>query len=350
LTRIVLLLYLFLLSISLLQSAFKLFGNDFAEQLITTTSNPFLGLMIGVIVTTIVQSSSVTTSLVVGLVGGGVLNLQGAIPMVMGANIGTTVTNTLVSLGHIARKDSFKRAYSASVVHDVFNLMAVAIMFPFQVQFDFLGRMAESISRLIFGVGDLTFASPVKTIVAPTTHLVVDLVHGSPWLLVVTAILLLFFSLNFLVKTLKGVVIARIQVFFDKIIFKNPVTGLLFGLVLTTLVQSSSITTSLIVPLAGAGLLTLHQVFPYTMGANVGTTMTAIIASLATGSPAAATLASAHLLFNVIGIVIIWPIRALPIRIASLLAELAVKNRLFPLVFLALFFYIIPLTIVLIMR
>lgn len=344
------LLYLFLLSISLLGSAFKLFGKGFAEQLVNTTSDPFVALVIGILVTSVVQSSSVTTSLLVGLVGGGAISLAGAIPIVMGANIGTTVTNTMVSLGQITRKDDFRRAYSASVVHDIFNVMAVLLIFPFQYKFNVLGYLSEATASTLTGVGGVKFTSPIKSAVQPTAELMIDLMGQNPWIVVILATVLLFLSLNYLVKTLKGVVLARIQVFFDKVIFRNPLVSMTFGLVFTVLVQSSSITTSLVVPLAGAGLLSLSQVFPYTLGANVGTTFTAILASLATGSSVAVAVAIAHLFFNLFGIAVIWPIRVVPIKIAQFLAEIAVKNRLFPLIFMGLLFYIIPLAVVFLVR
>ncbi len=348
--QIPVLLYLFLLSISLLQSSFKLFGGDFAKQLMDTTSDPFLALVIGMIVTSVVQSSSVTTSLVVGMVAGGAIGLPGAIPMVMGANMGTTVTNTIVSFGQIAHRQDFRRAYSAAIVHDVVNMITVIVIFPFQVYFNILGRIAESLSGLFVGVGGAEFTSPVILIIKPTTVFIVELAQSSPWVIILIAVALLFLSLKYLVKILKSVVVSKIQVFFDKIVFKNSLISLLFGLAFTVMVQSSSITTSLIIPLAGAGLLTLSQVLPYTLGANVGTTITAILASLATGSSAAMAVAFAHLTFNVFGIAIVWPLKFIPIRIAEFVAGIATRNRLLPILFIILFFYVIPLMIVILMR
>jgi len=348
--KIVVLLYLFLLSIALLGTSFNAFGSGFARELVESTSNPLLGLMIGVIVTSLVQSSSVTTSLIVGLVGGGALSLQSAIPMVMGANIGTTVTNTLVSLGQFGRKDDFSRAFSAAVVHDTFNVITVIILFPIQVKFNLLGRAAESLSNMFVGVSGAKFSSPIKVIVTPAAELIDSIVGGNPWMLIIIAAVLLFVSLNYLVKTLKSVVVSKVQVFFDKVVFKNAIISMVFGLVVTIMVQSSSITTSLVVPLAGAGLLNLWQVLPYTLGANVGTTVTAILASMATGEASAVTVAFAHLFFNIFGIIIIWPFRVVPIRMAEYTAKLALRSRLFPVAFVVIFFYAIPLGIVLLAR
>ena len=122
---IVLFLYIFLLSIGMMGAAFKGFGKGFAEVLLNTTNNSFVGLFIGILATSLVQSSSTTTSIVVGMVASGVLTLGNAVPIIMGANIGTTVTNTLVSLGHVTRREEFKRAIAGATVHDFFNIICV---------------------------------------------------------------------------------------------------------------------------------------------------------------------------------------------------------------------------------
>ena len=124
---ILVLVYCFLLSISLMQSAFRLFGEGFADRLFSLASNKFVGLFIGILTTAIVQSSSFTTSVVVGLVGGGVLEIGLAVPIIMGANIGTSVTNTLVAHGHITRKEEFRRAAEGALIHDILNVLAVRI-------------------------------------------------------------------------------------------------------------------------------------------------------------------------------------------------------------------------------
>ena len=129
------LLYIFLLSITLLGASFKLFGADLADAIFQATSNPIVGLMIGVLTTAIMQSSSATTTMIVGMVATGVLPFESAIAMVMGANIGTSVTNIIVSMGHISRGDEFKRAFGGSLLHDFFNVCSVAVLMPIELQF-----------------------------------------------------------------------------------------------------------------------------------------------------------------------------------------------------------------------
>jgi len=347
------LLYTFLVSIGLLGKAFKLFGGGFIDGLIASASNPLVGLFVGVLVTTLAQSSSTTTSLVVAMVGGGTMPVVTAIPVIMGANIGTSVTNTLVSLGHLTRSREFHRAFSASTVHDFFNIFAVLILFPLQVSTNFLGRMAAGLATAFQEVGGLTFTSPLKALTGPTVSWITSQLKDHPWALMLLALLFMFGSLRYLVATLKSLVLSRVGSAFDQVIFKNAGRAMALGLLLTVLVQSSSITTSLAVPLAGAGILTLQQIYPYTLGANVGTTVTAILASLAVGEVSALTVAFAHLLFNLCGIFIIWPvpaIRRIPLRMAGWMSDLAVTARWIPVFYILVGFYLLPLFLILVLR
>lgn len=338
-------LYLFLLSIDLMGTSMKMFGKGFAEALIASTSNPIVGLFIGIFATSLVQSSSSTTSIVVGLVGSGALTVSNAIPIIMGANIGTSVTNTLVSLANINRSAEFRRSFAASIVHDFFNFLAVLTLFPLQYFTNFLGYISYQMEVVFQNAGGLEFFNPLKASTKPVVGILVDLI-GVPWILLCIALALLFFALRQIVKVLKVLVVARAGAWFDKVLFRNKWRALAVGLILTVMAQSSSITTSLVIPLAGAGLLTLRQIFPYTLGANVGTTVTAILASLVTVNPNAVIVAFAHLLFNICGIIIWWPLQKVPVTLAQRFADRAAKNRVFPFVYILVMFFVVPLVII----
>lgn len=344
------LVYLFILSITLLGDAFKLFGKGFAEGIFTATLNPLVGLAIGVLGTVIVQSSSTTTSIVVGLVGAGTLPFEAAVPMIMGANIGTSITNTLVSLAHLARGDEFKRAFAGSIVHDFFNICTVVVLLPLQLMFNIVGFSAHIVEALFEGSGGLEFTSPLKVITKPVSKLIIHASGDIAWVGVVISLVLLFISLRYIVKIMKSLVLEKVEKFFQRFVFRTPLLGLALGLVLTTIVQSSSITTSMVVPLLGAGVLSLQQVFPYMLGANVGTTVTAFLASLATGSHEAIAIAFSHLLFNVYGIAIFWPLQRIPIWLATAMADLTTKSRLYPLAYIVFTFVIVPGGIILLAR
>ena len=350
---LILVLYVFLVSIGLLGGAFKLFGKELAQQLIEMTSNPLVGLFAGILATTLAQSSSTTTSIAVGMVAGGALTIEGAIPVIMGANIGTSVTNTLVSMGHITRKEEFKRALAGATVHDFFNLIAVLVLLPLEIAFGYLQYIAEHMATFFQGVGGMKFSSPLKAITQPAISSLIDLLDKNPVLCLIVALVIMYVSLKFLVDLARGVVVQRSGSYLNRYLFGAPLVAMLFGVVMTVLVQSSSITTSMIVPLIGAGIITLEQVFPFTLGANVGTTVTAMLAALATGNIAAVTVAFAHLFFNLIGIALVYPlppIRKIPLRLARALAELTSQSRFYAVAYVALVFYILPVLLIFLWR
>ena len=339
-------LYLFLFSIELMGASLKMLGQGLAEALITTTTNPLIGLFVGILSTSIVQSSSFTTSIVVGLVAGGALNVANAIPIIMGANIGTSVTNILVSLAQIRRSVEFRLAFSAAIVHDFFNVLAVLVLFPLQYFTNFLGHAAIFMGEKFQNIGGLNFLSPVKASTKPLVEVLKKLAGDYPWVLFALSLILLLVALTRMVKSLRVLVFQKAEGWFDRYLFKTAIRAFLVGLVLTAMVQSSSITTSLAVPLAGAGVLTLMQIFPYTLGANIGTTITAILAALVTGNLAAVTVAFSHLLFNLSGIVIWWPFRIVPITMAEKFAVIAVKKKIIPILYLIVVFFLIPIILI----
>ncbi|MCK5641452.1 MAG: Na/Pi symporter, partial [Gammaproteobacteria bacterium] len=304
----------------------------------------------GILSTSIVQSSSFTTSIVVGLVAGGALNVANAIPIIMGANIGTSVTNTLASLTQIRRNVEFQRSFAAAVVHDFFNILAVLVIFPVQYFTNFLGRGASFMGEQFQHIGGLKFLSPVKAITKPVVEILKNLIGDYPWILLVLAFVCLLFSLSQMVKALKTLIVTKAEAWFDRYLFKTALRAFLVGLLLTAMVQSSSITTSLAVPLAGAGLLTLTQILPYTLGANLGTTVTAILAALVTGNLSAIVVAFSHLLFNVSGIVAWWPFRFVPISLAQKFAQLATRKKIIPILYILVLFFLIPILVIYLFR
>ena len=294
-TGIISALYLFLVGIAGMSSAIKRMGSDFAETVLTTTSDPFVALFIGIFATVLFQSSSTTTSLIVGMVSSGSLTIASSIPMIMGANIGTTVTNTIVSVGHINKGTEFKRAFAASTVHDFFNILAVIIVFPIEILFHPLQKTSEWFALKIFGKIDnievLQAKSPIKLAVKSGAKFLQKFSFDNDVVYLLISVFITFMMLYSIVKLLKSLVLKKIEGFFDQYIFNTAIKAMLFGIIITIMVQSSSITTSLVVPLAGAGVLTLRQIFPFTLGANIGTTVTALFAAI-TGTVSALVLAT----------------------------------------------------------
>lgn len=350
------LLYLFLVSIGLMSHAFKGFGSGFAENLMQTTSNPFVGLAVGILITSILQSSSTTTSMVVAFAASGALTVRTAIPIIMGANIGTTITSIIVSMGHITRKEEFRRAFAGATMHDFFKIITVAILLPLELCFHILEKSASFMANVFCDLGGVKLTSPIKLITKPPIHFIDNLVQNviglaqkpASILMLIISFIFLFFSLYYMVKIMKSLVMGKA----DSIIAKSGTLAIFAGLIFTAIIQSSSVTTSLLVPLIAAGVLSLESAFPITLGATVGTTVTAILASLA-GNVAGITIAFSHLLFNVIGILIIYPykpIRAIPIKLARALANKSAESRKYAIIFVLTVFFIIPGLLIFIYR
>jgi len=369
---LIFLIYIFFLSIVMMGEGFKGF-KSISEGLLQNVSNPIMGLVVGILATSILQSSSTTTSIVVGLVASGILgphSIRIAIPIIMGANIGTTITNTIVSLAHISRSDEFQNAFKAATVHDFFNIITVSIFLPLEVCFHIIEKSSVALANFVVSANlkGAEFKSPVATITKPVVHLLFnpkypDETAGffqklfspqfSKFVTLSIALLFLFIALKYMVKLMRLLVVNRVERFFSQVIFRNGLLALLFGLILTAIVQSSSITTSLIVPLAGAGILTIYQVLPYTVGANIGTTVTTLLAALATGSMPALIVAISHFCFNMFGMVIIMPVRPvrhIPIGASVILSKIVIKNKLYPVFFILIVFFAIPIFILLITK
>jgi len=355
------LIYTFLVGVSSLESGIKVMGADTQESLFSSVSNPVAGLFVGILGTVLVQSSSASTSVIVGLVGTGALGVGDAVPMIMGANIGTTVTNTLVALAHMRQSEEFKRAFSAATVHDFFNLMAVSIILPIELATNVLSNSAEKISEQLVGSAGSEWKSPIKKWVKEPVGWLKDLgdaigasgnVLGT--LLVAIGLVIILISLAFITKNMRKLVADRIEASLNKVLGKGAGTvAMLLGLVITISVQSSSITTSIMIPLAAAGVVTLRNIYPVTLGANVGTTITALLAALATSRPEALTVAIVHTLFNVGGIVLLYPmpyVRDIPVRLAENLAKIAINRRVAAVVYVVVVFIVVPLLGVAILR
>ncbi len=351
------LLFVFLLGVNGLGDAFKSLGSGLLDSFFSATENPFTGLMVGILATTLVQSSSVTTSLIVALVAApeNPLPIANAVPMIMGANVGTTVTATLVSLAHMGRKDEFYRAFSVATVHDFFNLMAVALLLPLEMATGYLQKAATWLASSLTGFGGVDYDSPIKGAlkaalkpVKAVIHTVSDSERVQAVLLILVSGLLIYFALLFLVKVMRGAMNSRVETIVSRGLYRSPLVAMLVGIIVTVMVQSSSITTSLLVPLAGAGLLSLEQAFPITIGANIGTTVTAFLAALAVTGPnaiAGVTIALVHLLFNVTATTLIYPVkrvRLIPLNAARRLAGIAVKSKSLAIAFVFALFYGLP--------
>lgn len=340
---VVALLYLLLVAVRLMSLGFQFALGEEAETLFTFATNPFLGLIIGILATAMIQSSSTVISIVVGLVAGG-LPVATAIPMIMGSNVGTSITNTIVSLGHVKASEEFKRAFAAATVHDCFNLFCLLLLFPLELAFHPLEKLAAYCTQFllnpeqswhIFDFSILDYViNPIITQLTIFTNNISVTSRGI--IFIIIGIYIIFGSIFYLSKILKILLVGKAREMLHRAIGSSALVSILVGMGITGLIQSSSATTSLMIPLAGNGVFTLEQIYPFTLGANIGTCLTALLAATALTGKAAfpgLEIALVHLLYNSLGVLMIYSLpvlRNVPLQGARFLSKVAVQCDILP--------------------
>lgn len=442
LLALMLLLYIFFCSLDFLSSAFRLLGGKAAGEFFRNSQhlkNPIVGLMLGILATVLVQSSSTSTSIVVTMVASNFLDVPTAIPIIMGANIGTSVTNTLVSLAHSGDRAQFRRAFAGGTVHDMFNWLTVIILLPLEVLTGYLFHLTSAVVNAFewktnkeankemltlltkpftdliiqldknvinaLATGDTTYynrslikewckydvrngtmnvtlakniSSLVEGVTVNSTQNVTELQDvkietgiercifmlngtglGDSWvgmILLAISLVLLCGCLILMVKVLHSMLKGQMAMVIKKTLnadfpgrlgFLTGYVAMLVGMGMTILVQSSSIFTSALTPLVGLGVISLERVYPLTLGSNIGTTTTGILASLAgTGNELkhSIQIALCHLFFNISGIVLFYPIPFLriPVLLAKMLGNTTANYRWFSIVYLIFLFFLLP--------
>jgi len=344
-------LFIFLFTLDLMIASVQHLGKDADEFILQATSNPFTALFIGLLVTALIQSSSATTSMAVALVASGSISLQGAIPIIMGANVGTTITSTIVSLGFISKKKEFRRAITIATFHDFFNILSVVILFPLEYYFNFLSTIAHSAATTFFNEPIITSGKGNFSLLgqgfSPVINFIVNLIDNG-FILAVISIALLFGSILFFRKVLSHVLGFGSQERFQRFFFRSSLKSFGWGLLTTAAIRSSTVTISLVVPLVAKRVVKIRAAVPFILGANIGTTITAFIAAMF-NSNAAISIAIAHFLFNAIGVIIFTTIpfvKELPLRLAQGLGKLTLKYRLAGFLYLLLTFFVIPFSLI----
>ncbi len=340
---------LFLMSIDLMSSTLHDTGRNAIELLFSATANPFIALFIGLLLTAIIQSSSTITAMTVVLVGSGALSLTAAVPIIMGANIGTTLTSAIVSLGYISSKRAFRKAVSAGIIHNFFNIILAAILFPLEYYYQVLSQLSLWLAH---GLSFITFASDISDgtgfVLSRSAGSYIIHLIDNPWILLLLSIVLLFTTIKVMSKLIYSSLIEEPKDKLQTYIFSNPFHSFAWGSGITAAVQSSSITTSLIIPFVATGRVSLKRAFPFIIGANIGTTVTALIAALFK-SEAAVSIALVHLLFNLLGVLLFLPfpaIRNIPVSMAAWFGTLTQRNRLWAFLYILLLFFVVPFILI----
>lgn len=369
-------LYFFMVAVKLIGDGFTLALGCDTKGAFDFADNPVAGLMIGTIATALLHSSGTVTSIVVALVGSGGMTIRQGVYVIMGANIGTCITCIMVAFGQVGTRERFQRAMAAATVHDMYNLWSVFVLFPLEVLFHPLEELSKAMSNAKTDSG--AFNSPVDAIVNPLAKelLVVDkdsiydvatgdlvcepgqsFVTGGAFegssmsdgsigaITVVIGFCILVCSLLTLVKMLAKVFMGPTKRLISKLLDYNGYINILVGTLITFCVHSSTVVTSTLTPLAGLGVITLEQVYPLVIGANLGTTGTALLAALVTGKSDSVAIALVHFWFNVFGILLFYPIPITRKPILGWARSLAFASAAWPMtavLFLVFLFLVAP--------
>jgi solute carrier family 34 (sodium-dependent phosphate cotransporter) len=351
LVLIVLLLFVFLVATELLGESLAWIGKANFQETLYAMDNAFVGLFIGLLLTALLQSSSTVTAMTVAFVASGMLTINNAIPVIMGANIGTTITCIIVALGHITRKKEFKRGIAAALTHNFFNIFTTIVLFPLEYFTGALSKSALWLAAQLSSRLDLGHIGILDITISPIAKWLLKLCEGYHFLSVGIAVLLLLISVRGFTK-LSQAMVSRDKSKIETLLFGTPLKSLLWGTIITAAIRSSSATTSIVVPLVAANRITIQNAFCFIMGANIGTTVTAILAALSK-SEAALSIALVHLLFNVFGALLFFPfapLQNLAILCAKTLGKWSFEYRLIGFLYLLFIFFVLPFVLILLTK
>jgi sodium-dependent phosphate cotransporter len=343
-------LLLFILGIEIIVSSLQNAGEESINAILRATSNPFTAFFIGVVVTAMMQSSSTTTAITVALVASGTIQIHSGVCIIMGANLGTTITSMIVSFGFISEKKEFKRAVSASAYHFFFNLFTILILFPLELNNQFLSRLSVTISKYFF-----SNPTPVAAEQDLKGWSLIDSVNVflqaiSPVFAVMFGLILIFSSILFFRRIISSLLKAQSPEAFSRFFFKSRLKSFVWGIITTAAIRSSTITTSVVVPIVSKRITSLKQASPFILGANLGTTITAFFAaSLNQSNGNVMSIAMAHFLFNLIGVLLFFPfpnVEKLVLFSAKSFAKVSAGRKFVLLGFILATFFFFPFLII----
>ncbi len=344
------LIFIFLLALELITIGGKQIGENYAQEIIRITAQPFPALFIGLLATAIIQSSSTITSSIVAMVASGVLSLEAAIPMVMGSNIGTCVTSLIVAFGNLGTPKAFKRGFSTASSHVIFNIVSALLFLPLEIKTGILGKISQYLA------GQVSSWSPLgkswfvfrDVLLQPSADFLESVALHQPMLMLPLAFILLFICIFSLTALFRFLISGEPGVRRVTSALQKPLLSLFSGMGLTAAIHSSSVTTSMAVMLAASEKISPKKLFPFVMGANMGTTVTALIAAIGR-SEAAMAIAICHFLFNLLGVLIFFPfptIRKLPYQLARWSGIMANRHLWFAFAYILILFFALPFLVI----
>ncbi|CAI5455217.1 unnamed protein product [Caenorhabditis angaria] len=408
---ILLVLFIYVCCLSNMSTAFGLLasrGLGKAIQESPLINDPISAVVVGMIATVVLQSATTTTNILVTMVAANMITVHDAIPVMIGSELGSSLVNAMVSLAYSGKPEQFRRAFSAAILGDVFNVCGLFVIFPMEMvsgliehvswwivdpliseqglSFKTLELLTDPVNQLIIQVNEpellnatirpemfmanhsfiqrCVFTNGSRIYNCPYHHLfssttLTDKTIG--WIILIISLFFLVFCLVAIVYLIQKLLEGHAANYIRTLLSKQcpgmwkPCTGylvLLVGLVVTILIQSNSIFASSLTPLVGSGVVTLEQMYPLVLGSNIGTTFSGVLAAFSTDPSRfekALHMAMCQVIYNIIGTCLFYIVpctRKYPIILAEKLGTLTDRYRWFIVVFIMSFFIVIPFTII----
>lgn len=392
----------------LLASSVQVLGSCYGARILAENfNNPISNVMAGIIATSISQSSTVTNFVIGSLAGNG-LTVQQCIYMAMGANMGNTIINSIFALAHFKSKTALELAIAGASVNDIFYLLTIAIMLPLEMASKILYRLSTA-ATLSYSTTGYRWEGLIQMVVTPLTNKIIIANNGIMEAIVSgeigsceesypiscegrdktfdtcntgliscdesTGICPIFFSEEATQKSdqVKGAITLTIALLIItvclysmmfliyKMLVATPVgiiargssfnvyVTMIYGCAFGLLLGNSSATESMLTPLVGMGVIELDQMFPWSLGSNVGFSLSTILLALSTGKEGFIQVAFANFVFNVIGVIfwfVIPVMRKFPLHGALILGILSNAWRVLPLIYVSITFFGIPFLLI----
>ncbi|CAD6187467.1 unnamed protein product [Caenorhabditis auriculariae] len=411
LPMIFVILFTYVCLLGVVSTAFSLLASGGLGKIVQASAlikDPISALVVGMLVTVVLQSATTTTNILVTMVAANMITVHDAIPVMIGSELGSSLVNALISLAYAGQPEQFCRAFSAAVLGDVFNVCSLFVIFPLELatslietlswwivdpliseqglSFKTLELLTDPVTRMILEVNEAevlnasirpelfppnhtfvlrcAFSNGSRIYACPYKHVFVystlsDQAIG--WMVLAFAIPCLIACLFAIVFLIQKMLDGHAAKYVKNLLSREcpgrwkPCTGyvvMAVGLIVTLLIQSNSIFSSSLTPLVGSGVVTLEQMYPLILGSNIGTTFSGVLAAFsADGSrfEKALHMAMCQVIYNIIGtflFYIIPPMRKFPIYLSLKLGHTTNRYRWFIVIFVLVFFLIIPFTVI----
>lgn len=317
-------------------------GSGAVARLFDLATNPIIGVLIGIVAAASLQSSTTVTALTVAAVGTGGVSVPVAIPIILGANIGTTLTPLLVAFSFVGDRGNFRRAFAAASLHSSFNLVFVMVAFALELAFHPLRSFTGWVSETLLGEGSQH--TPTGNVVLELVSPIIDTIGFRGWLgdvfpsgvapvmSILIGTVLIMVSMRVLSSLLSTLTAAKTRTLMERSSGSSEALGLFSGAAATALTQASSVVISSLLPFSVTQSLRQREILAITLGANVGTTLTALLTALAVpGSMGSFAVQAAlvHVAFNLGSCLLVFflkPLRSMLFAMAEFSGRIASRS------------------------